>query len=75
MLYDETYFEESNFKRKPFIWSNDNKITRFGRKNGRLWFWEKCTKLHENEGKLLFDETYFEESNIKRKPLIWSQIR
>ena len=30
-------------------------------------------KLHENLGKVLFNETYFEESNNNKKPLIWSE--
>ena len=44
MLFYETYFEESNINKKPLIWSQDKKITKFGQKKWRLWFWGKCTK-------------------------------
>ena len=43
------------------------------KKKGEFGFGQSVRKLHENYGKVLFDETYFEESNINRKPLIWSQ--
>ena len=36
-------------------------------------FEESEQKLPENYEKVLFYETNIEESNIKRKPLIWSQ--
>ena len=38
--------------------------------NGRVWFWAMYTKIKE---KVLFYETYLDKSNIKWKPLIWSQ--
>ena len=44
MLFDETYFKESNNNQKPLIWYEDNIIPKFGQKNGQVWFWEKCTK-------------------------------
>ena len=40
---------------------------------GDFGLWKSVQKLHENQGKVLFDKTYFEESNINRKPLIWSE--
>ena len=40
---------------------------------GEFGFGKNLRKLPEKEGKVLFDETYFEESNTNRKPLIWSQ--
>ena len=36
-------------------------------------FLAKHKKTAQNYGKMLLDKTYFEESNINRKPLIWSQ--
>ena len=58
MLYDETYFEESNINRKPLIWSQDKIIIKFGHKKwstfgfgqiarNRMKIKEKCylTKL------------------------------
>ena len=44
MLFDETYFEESNINKKPLICSQDKIITKFKQKNGYVWFWAKCTK-------------------------------
>ena len=38
-------------------------------------FRQSVRKLLENEGKMLFYETYFKESNINRKPLILPQDR
>ena len=35
-------------------------------------FWQSARKLPENCKKVLFKETYFEERNINRKPLIWA---
>ena len=40
---------------------------------GEFGFEQSIQKLHENQGKLLFFDTYFEKSNINKKPLIWSQ--
>ena len=34
-------------------------------------FGQSLRKLLENEGKLLFYETYLEDSNINKKPPIW----
>ena len=39
---------------------------------GEFGFGHRVRKLPENDGKVLFYETYFEESNINWKPLIWS---
>ena len=44
VLFFETYFEKSNINKKPLIWSQDKIITKFGPKNGQVWFWAKCTK-------------------------------
>ena len=44
VLFYETYFEEGNIDRKPLIWAQDNIIMKFGKQNGRDWFWAKCTK-------------------------------
>ena len=43
------------------------------KKMGEFGFGHSVRKLLENYGKVLFYETYFEESNINWKPLIWSQ--
>ena len=40
---------------------------------GEFGFAQSLRKQNENEGKMLLDKTYYEESNINRKPLIWSQ--
>ena len=40
---------------------------------GEFGFRQRVQKLPKNKGKVLFYETYFEQSNINRKPLIWSQ--
>ena len=40
---------------------------------GEFGFTQCVRKLPENEGKVLFDETHFEESNVIGKPLIFSQ--
>ena len=42
---------------------------------GEFGFWQSVRKLPENEGKVLFYETCFEESNINRKPLFWSKYK
>ena len=39
---------------------------------GEFCFGQSVQKLPENLGKVLFYKTYIEESNINRKPLIWS---
>ena len=39
---------------------------------GEFGFWQTVQKLPENEAKVLFYETYFEDSNINRRLLIWS---
>ena len=45
MLFDENYFEESNFKREPLIFSQDKIIMKcIKKKFGRGWFWAECTK-------------------------------
>ena len=36
---------------------------------GEFGFWQRVRKLPKNNGKVLFYETYIEESNINRKPL------
>ena len=40
---------------------------------GYFGFWQSVPKLLENCKKVLFKETYFEESNINQKPLIWAR--
>ena len=40
---------------------------------GEFCFAQSIQKLPENKGKLLFYETYYEESVINQKHLIWSQ--
>ena len=40
---------------------------------GEFGIGQSVWKLSENKGKELFYETYIEESNINRKPLIWSK--
>ena len=40
---------------------------------GEFSFGQSVQTLLKNEGKVLLDEIYFEESNINRKPLIWSK--
>ena len=42
---------------------------------GELGFQQSVRKLLENLGNVLFYETDFEESNINRKPLIWSKYK
>ena len=42
---------------------------------GEFGFGLSVRKLHENKGKILFYETYFEESNINWKPLILSKYK
>ena len=39
---------------------------------GEFGFWQSVRKLPENCEKVLFSETYIEESNINRKPLNWT---
>ena len=48
MLFDRTYFKESNINRKPFIWSQDKIITKFGQKKWQVWFWEMCMTTAQN---------------------------
>ena len=45
MLLYETKFEESNINVKPLIGSHYKIIMKFGQKNGKVWFWAKCTKI------------------------------
>ena len=66
MLFDETYFEDSNINQKLLIWSQDKIIPKFDQKNGRVWFRAKCTKT-TRKLRMLFYETYFEKSNTNRK--------
>ena len=40
---------------------------------GEFGFTQGVRKLSKNEGKVLFSETYFEQTNINQKPLIRSQ--
>ena len=42
---------------------------------GEFSFGQSLQKLPKNKGKVLFDETYFELSNINGKPLIWSHYK
>ena len=42
---------------------------------GNFGFGQCVRKLPKNKGKMLFDETNFEMSNINRKPLIWSKYK
>ena len=42
---------------------------------GEFGFGQSARKLLENKGKVLFYETYFQESNIIWKPLIWSTYK
>ena len=39
---------------------------------GEFDFGQSIRELPKNKEKMLFYETYFEERNINRKPLIWS---
>ena len=71
MLFDETYFEESNINKI----AGPNIITKFGQKNERVGFWEKRNKTTLKLKKMLFYETYFKESNMNKKPLIWSHVK
>ena len=61
-LFYETYFEESNINRKPFIWFYDKIITKFGPKNRRVWFWAKCTKTAPK----IMEKCYFMKLTSKR---------
>ena len=74
MLFYETHFKENNINQKPLIWSQNKIITKFGQKKWVSWI---LGKAYENylkiKKKVLFYETYFEESNINPKPFIWSQ--
>ena len=38
-------------------------------------FGQSVRKLPENQGKMLFYETNFEQSNINGKQLIWSKVK
>ena len=42
---------------------------------GDFGFWKSVRKLAKNYEKLLFYETYFEESNINWKAFIWSHYK
>ena len=42
---------------------------------GEFGFGQSALKQPENLGKVLINETYFEESNINQKPLIWSKYK
>ena len=42
---------------------------------GEFVFCQSALKLPENQGKVLFYETYFEVGNINRKPLIWPHYK
>ena len=42
---------------------------------GEFGFWQSVQNLTENYAKHFFYGTYFEESNINRKPLIWSKYK
>ena len=42
---------------------------------GEFGIRQSVQKLTENFQKLLFYETYFEESNINHKPLNWSKYK
>ena len=50
MLFDETYFEESNINQKPLIWSQDKIIPKFGptKKMGEFCFGQSVQKLPES---------------------------
>ena len=39
---------------------------------GEFGFRQSVQKLHKNKEKVLFYDFYFEESNVNRKPHIWS---
>ena len=59
---------------KPFIWSQDKITTKFGQKNiSEFGFGQSVRKQPENYGKVLFYETYYEESIINQKTLIWTR--
>ena len=74
VLFYETYLKETNINWKPLSWSQNKIITKFGQNK---WVSLVFRKIYENclkiKKKVSFYETYFEESNINRKPLIWSQ--
>ena len=62
MLFDETYFEESNINWKPLIWSQDKMIMKFGQKKmGSL----VLGKWYENNPKIK-EECYFTNRTLKR---------
>ena len=75
MLFYETYFEESNIKRKPLIWSSDKIIKKFGTKKLRVWFLAKCKKTARKLRKNVVLLTFFKDSNINWKPLILSKYK
>ena len=64
---------KSLVQRKPFIWSQDKIITKFGPKNEQVGAWAKCTKTTQKIRKSVIYGTYFEQGNINRKPLIQSE--
>ena len=45
------------------------------KKIGKFGVGQSVQKLPENKGKMFFYETYFEESNISRKPMILSKYK
>ena len=73
VLFTKTYIEVKNINRKPLIWSKYKIITKYGPKK---WVSLVFGKVHENcpkrKEKVLFYETYFDESNINQKALICS---
>ena len=73
MLFDKTYFEESNINQKPLIWSQDKIIPKFRQKNQRDWFLKSVQKLPKSQGKVLFYDTYFAKNIINQKPPIWTK--
>ena len=63
----------STINQEPLTSSHDKIVIKFGqKKNGQLCFGQSVQKLFENKEIFFFYETYFEESNINRKPHIWS---
>ena len=72
VLFYETYFEESNINRNPIIAQLFDNSKIWTKIMDEFGFGKSIRKLSENFGKVLFYKTYFTESNINRKPLIWS---
>ena len=44
-LFYKTNIEESIINQKPIIRSKGKIITKLEQKNGRVWFYEKCSKI------------------------------